>query len=236
MCEKPVNLIVDTGADVSIIKENRLNDFQKIFIDQKCTINGVTDGKVETIGRTSGNIILNDTLIPHHFQVVTKNFPVQTDGILGRDFLAKYGCKICLKSWLLTFEFNNQIFELPIEDKFNGNLVIPPRCQIIKQVNFVNIKENSVILSKQIKPGVFCANTLINPEVQYVKFVNINNQAETIPVDFDPEIVPANNFVTIPTDKLQQMDGKRLENLLSEIKTQNLGQEIETKLINLCKK
>lgn len=236
MCEKPVNLIVDTGADVSIIKENLLNEFQKIYINQKCTINGVTDGKVETIGRTSTNILINDTSIPHNFQVVTKNFPIQTDGILGRDFLAKYGCNICLKTWLLTFELDNQLFELPIEDKYNGNLVIPPRCQIIKQVNFVNINENSVILSKQIKPGVFCANTLINPETQYVKFVNVNNHAEIIPLDFNPEIIPANNFVTISTDKLQGKDDRRLENLLSEIETQNLGKEIETKLISLCKK
>lgn len=102
MCEKPVNLIVDTGADVSIIKENLLNEFQKMYINQKCTINGVADGRIETIGRTSTNIIIDGTVLPHHFQVVAKKNPIKSDGILGRDFLAKYGCNICLKTWLLT--------------------------------------------------------------------------------------------------------------------------------------
>lgn len=101
MCNKPCILIVDTGADISIIKENILNPKQNIYPKRKCTINGITEGKLESVGLTYTNIVMNDVQIPINFQVVPKEFPICTDGILGRDFLANYACNICLKSWLL---------------------------------------------------------------------------------------------------------------------------------------
>lgn len=237
MCEKPVNLTVDTGADVSIIKENLLNEFQKIYIKQKCTIKGVTDGKIETIGSTPTNIIIDNTSIPHNFQVVTKHFPIQTDGILGRDFLAKHGCNICLKTWLITFEIGRKRFEVPIEDKFNGNIVIPPRCQVIKKLKLSHVKEDSVILSKQIRPGVFCANTIVGPEAQYVKFVNVNNNAEVIPHNFDVlKIVPIRNYSTLPLDKHENNDNDRVQQLMNELNLQSSLPEVKRKLGDLCAK
>lgn len=80
-CDKTVTLIVDTGADVSIIKETTLKYDTDIYVNQNCIINGVTDGKLQTICCTYTNVLLNNFKIPHTFQAVTKDFPIFADGI-----------------------------------------------------------------------------------------------------------------------------------------------------------
>lgn len=196
-CDKPVILIVDTGADVSIIKENTLKYDTDIYVNQNCIINGVTDGKLQTIGCTYTNVILNNFKIPHTFQAATKDFPIFADGILGRDFLVKYGWNICLRTWLLTFEYNNEKLEIPIQDKYEENFIIPPRCQIKKQIKLIKVTEESVILSKEIKSGVFYSNALVGPEKQYVNIMNVNDNYEKISLNdvlTNIDVVPANKF------------------------------------------
>ena len=134
MCDKPCNLIVDTGADISIIKENTLEQLQNIYPQRNCIINVITKGSIESVGKTYTNILINNFKIPHEFQVVEKDFPISPDGILGKYFLSKYGCNIYLKSWIISFDFQDETFEIPINDKQNNSIIIPPRCQIIRKL------------------------------------------------------------------------------------------------------
>lgn len=234
MCEKICTLIVDTGADISVIKENILNPNQHIYPAQKCIINGITEGKTESIGLTYTNIKIDYNKIPANFQVVDKNFPICTDGILGRDFLANYGCNICLKSWLLTFSYKNEHFEIPIEDKFQDHLVIPPRCQVIKQIFIPEIKEDSVVIADQIKPGVFIGNSVINNKIQFINVLNVNSSTRTIPHTFKPKIVPLKDYLLVNPNK-QKETSTRSHQLIDELNLSTIPDEgIKSKLKQLC--
>lgn len=242
MCRQPVTLIVDTGADISIIKENTMKPLENIYIDENCMINGVTDGKLKTIGCTYTNILINNYKIPQKFQAVTKDFPIFADGILGRDFLVNFECNICLKTWLLTFELNQEKFEIPIQDKFKENFIIPPRCQIIKQIKLINITEDSVILSHELKPGVFYSNALVNKDSQYVNIMNVNNSYETVSlndVSSNLKILAASKFDEVQvntTKQKQKRDKERITKMKNEISTNNVPSEARSELINLCEK
>ena len=196
MCDKSCTLIVDTGADVSLIKENILQPTTNIYTNHKCMINGVTSGQIETIGISHTNSLMNGVKIPLNFQVVDKEFPITTDGILGRDFLAHYGTKICLKTWLLSFDYQNQTFEIPIEDKFDSKIIIPPRCQIIiKEVDIEGVTEDCVIIGDQMDTGVFYSNTIISPTSKYVQIVNSKEQPVTVHVTaIKPKLIPLRKF------------------------------------------
>lgn len=235
MCEKPCTLIVDTGADVSLIKENILKPITNIYTAQKCILNGITEGKSESIGLAHTNVEINGVEIPIDFQVVESNFPFRTNGILGRDFLTKYGCNICLKSWLLTFSVNNEIFEIPIEDKFKDELVIPPRSQVVKKMTIPGIKKDSVILADQIKPGLFIGNSIVNSKEQYINILNVKPTAETIPQNYKPKMIPLEKFIFKNTQETEIKNLIRNEKLLKELNVSNIAdEEIKEKLRQLC--
>lgn len=213
MCDKSCTLIVDTGADISLIKENILQKSTNIYTNHKCIINGVTSGKIETIGISHTNILMNGVKIPLNFQVVDKEFPIATDGILGRDFLAHYGTNICMRTWLLSFDYQNQTFEIPIEDKFDSKIIIPPRCQIVKKIDIEGVTEDCVVIGNHIDPGVFYSNTIVSPASKYIQIVNTNEQSVTVHNILKPKLIPLRKFevkiqprnVKNKTERLQKL-------------------------------
>lgn len=78
------SFIVDSGADISIFKRNKILPNQRIDLNRKFKINGITNSTIETIAETETALITeNDLSIVHNFQIVDDSFPIPTDGILG---------------------------------------------------------------------------------------------------------------------------------------------------------
>lgn len=65
-----------------------------INVNDKCKINGIVDGLVETLGSIDASIFIDNVEFQHRFQIVSKDFPVPADGILGLDFISKYNCSL----------------------------------------------------------------------------------------------------------------------------------------------
>lgn len=117
--------IVDSGADVSLFKVTKVPPLQIVDFNKKLKITGVTAGVTETIADAQTYLTLNNLNLTHPFQLVNENFPIPTDGILGRDFLVKFRCTNDYDNWLLNFNFQNHCISIPIEDKINNSIIIP---------------------------------------------------------------------------------------------------------------
>jgi hypothetical protein len=92
-------LLVDTGADVSLLKTDNLDKDGTFDPDGKIKVKGV----IETYG-TVKTVVNSDFLkIPSTFNLVSKQVDIPCDGILGRDFLKKAGAQICHASGTFTF-------------------------------------------------------------------------------------------------------------------------------------
>lgn len=80
--DKKLTFLLDTQADISLVKENSL--FTKIFIDTNDTITlkGITSEGVLSRGKAKINLNIDDVVIPHDFNVVSFDFPIPADGIL----------------------------------------------------------------------------------------------------------------------------------------------------------
>lgn len=75
------------------MKPNKLNQNEIIAVDDKCIITGINEHSTETLGSMTIDLhVTNDLIVFHKFQIVNQEFPIPTDGILGRDFLSKYHC------------------------------------------------------------------------------------------------------------------------------------------------
>uniref|UniRef100_A0ABD2X844 CCHC-type domain-containing protein n=1 Tax=Trichogramma kaykai TaxID=54128 RepID=A0ABD2X844_9HYME len=80
-----VELMLDTGAAVSVIKYSEISKKAVVDFDKKILLRGITDNTIRSIGET---IICLNNEIPVKFQVVKNDFPIQEGGILGTRFFA----------------------------------------------------------------------------------------------------------------------------------------------------
>ena len=130
------SFIIDSGSDISIFKKEKNSKLQRINPNKRFKITGITDGITETIAETETILQFQNGLkLVHNFQIVETNFPIPTDGIIGRDFLCKYRCIVDYDQWLLKFIFNNHSIEVPIKDNIDNGFILPKRSEMIKNIS-----------------------------------------------------------------------------------------------------
>ena len=78
------------GRQTEVIKENYIIDKKKIYPFKILRLTGITSDKVPTLV----TVVLTVFGFPVTFHVVGKEFPIEQDGILGRDFLKQTKTKI----------------------------------------------------------------------------------------------------------------------------------------------
>lgn len=99
---KNFNFLVDTGANLSLLNSDYINDFEYIKSKTTGTIFGM-EGKVQETSYIDILLQGNSHLFAGHFQVVDlktafgrikDEYGIEIHGILGNDFLKKYNCII----------------------------------------------------------------------------------------------------------------------------------------------
>jgi hypothetical protein len=100
---KTLELLIDTGSDVNIIKINKLRKDLKINENNKLYLKGINETKIETIGTIHLVIGINNDKFNVEFNVVKAEFPIPKDGILGHRFLSenKAIIDICNKTMII---------------------------------------------------------------------------------------------------------------------------------------
>lgn len=169
-----IKVLIDTGADISLIKANVLKS--TTIIDNKAIkINGITNDQIESLGKIETQIYLptNKTLT-HTFHIIPGDILLPFDAIVGLDFISKFSAILDYSKWELTINKPFKI-SLPI---FNGpkktTSVIPPRSESIRKIPF-EIEDDVVIHRQEIEQGVYVANTVVSRNSPYVRILNTNN-------------------------------------------------------------
>lgn len=223
--------MIDCGSDISIIKANKVNLNRTVFPNDTCNITGIGHTSEKTIASTYSNILIDGNKLPQKLHIVKNDFPIPTDGILGRDFFTAYKCQINYDSWILHIGTANA--SLPIVDNLHGKFIIPPRCEIIKQVRIPTIPEPMVAVAQEITPGIFYANSIIDKDNTYLKFLNTTESNAVIPINFMPKLEPLKNFQSV-SDSNNQNTKDRNKQLLSELNIQHPDPIVKSNLEHLC--
>jgi len=96
---KELVFLLDTGVEISILKENSDN-FQNIQDNHIINIQGIS----QKVTKSKGLIQTSKYIIPHDFHIVNMQFAIPCDGILGIDFSKRYNCQLDFKpseDWLI---------------------------------------------------------------------------------------------------------------------------------------
>jgi len=93
---KPLVFLVDTGENISIVKENS-GVFHDIKDNYIIDIKGISQEVTKSKKVTSIEIQTTKYIIQHDFHIVDLQFAVPCDGILGIDIIKKYNCQLVFK-------------------------------------------------------------------------------------------------------------------------------------------
>lgn len=109
-------MLIDTGAQVSLIKHKAIQNQSLINTNDQITIKSI-HGSEKTIGKINTNIQENNNNIPIELHV-TNNIALKEDGILGYDFIRNPAI-INGPSKIITLQSKNTTTSFPIEQREN---------------------------------------------------------------------------------------------------------------------
>lgn len=127
--------LVDSQADISVIKYNVLkNDIAYDSFDTVC-IRGVTDGGIHSLGTLNNDLYFENASLTHKFHIVPGEFNIPADGILGRDFIKLHQCHLDYEHMIVYFNLNNERVVIPmLQGPDQDTIVLPARCEVIPMV------------------------------------------------------------------------------------------------------
>lgn len=173
--------LVDTQADVSILKINAMRQNFNIDTDNSIQLKGITDGYINSHGTQNIKLYFDNVQIKHQFHVVDNDFPIPSHGILGKDFIQKFKCNLDYGDMNFTIKTEKHTIIIPINfGPTNDNIAIPQRCEVFRIFKIKNFTETSFIEHQEISPGVFIANTIAHDSTPIVRIINTNEEMAVI--------------------------------------------------------
>ncbi|GFX74346.1 retrovirus-related Pol polyprotein from transposon 412 [Trichonephila clavipes] len=168
--ELPCNMIIDTGANVSIIRNDLAQKLQEklIWTPPRVVLQTVTGEKIDIHGKLKVKIKFGDTTYQHAVHVADIADPF----ILGLDFLKEHGFTLDFnKNELRSIHEEVTIFKIEHRTESirqvtaNENITIPPRTEIIVPGyigNDVSFNSGLIGTAENKANGLLIASTLVD--------------------------------------------------------------------------
>lgn len=171
--KKALRLLVDSGSDICLIRLTEIRN-DKINIEKiNLKIAGVS-GQLQVLGKTDLNLLIGCKTYVQEFLVVDNKIQIPADGILGRDFMTKYG---------VTLDYENALMAIG-EDKIKihmgivGAVGLDTHCKRVLEAlerEFQELESLDRRVEKKVREMV-------------VEFSDI--------FKLEDEVIPPNNFYT----------------------------------------
>ena len=241
--ENELLFLVDTGADISLLKGDKLIGTTEYDPYRKVKVKCVDCSPMETYGVLEAKIELKNSSIVHDFQLVNKQVDIPCDGILGRDFLQYARAKLCYESRTVTL--NGEIYKTVGKTKQSelrepnvrkiGQNKLPPRAESILKVPvtpgspLVGIKDKC-----EIQEGVMIAASLTRVEEGYAITSILNTNDTEVNVQ---ELLVELDEVDLTWDRGSSTEFEsqdREKQIQTQLRLVHLNTEERTLLVQTC--
>lgn len=169
VANRPVKFLIDSGSSISLINQNLVKSEAYVLTNKKIEIIGATGHSATTVAMVNSEILIENKNINHDFHIYDRELELNTDGILGWDFLKKFKCNI-------DFENKKLILQVPISGKQNEITVTKPKEVVVenKQTNDNTIGVSSQSNSMKEKNSKGCESQNDNTISQVNQYKNFN--------------------------------------------------------------
>ena len=236
-------LLVDTGADISLLKGSKLVGSTEYDPDKKIRVKCVDGSPMETHGVVEAKIELGNSSIRHGFQLVNNQVDIPCDGILGRDFLQRVKAKICYET--RTVELNGEVCKMrgkteQLEERETRVkkielIKLPPRTESIVRLPVTPGSPLVGVINKwEIQEGVIVAASLTKVNEGYVMTSILNTNDKE--VEMKEPLVELEKFdTTWSNDRTTEFNSQNREkNILEQLRLEHLNNEEEKLLVETC--
>ena len=241
VCSETAVLLADSGADCCILKVNCCKDDMLIDTSKALSLQGISENATTTLGQCLVDIVINDNIVTHLFQVVKSDFPIPYDGILGRDFLNRFQCAIDFKKKNISSYVNSKLCIWPFF-YVDDSLTVPARAEAVHRIKVPNSRNGNLYFceNKEIMKGLYVANSILKSDNGYVyaSLVNTNDndlQIEKVNLNLEPlenfNIFPVNSM---NSDRLESNNLNRLNTLINNINSDHMSSDERQSIIDLC--
>lgn len=184
--------LLDSGADVSIIKFSELKGDTPCVKNLKLSINGLSNEKLQTLGYCHVDLSINNINYPVIFHIVEDSFPIPYAGILGNDILTQLKTKIDNDNNLLhfrngsipltRFEKNLTANETIIKENTNSQMFIAgARTETVIKVKILNSQIKAGIIEPiEINEGLYLSSSCVKVDHNNFALTTILNTTDTL--------------------------------------------------------
>lgn len=223
--------LVDSQADISILKINSLSYELQYDTSERIRIKGVTGATVQSLGTTLVYLHMNNISIQHKFHLVDDNISIPTDGIIGKDFIRYHRC--CIDYDEMSFKFPNYGLTIPISSELlDGSKVLPARSEIFRVFRVTASEFPSVIQTREIAKDVFIPTTIAYAPETWIRVLNTTDENVVIP-SYPIESQPLSDFDIFNTHGNSFKRNSRNEELKELLKTK-IPTHAPTDLLEMC--
>ena len=205
--DKKLVLLVDSGAEVSLVKKSTMTTNIKLNTNERKNMEGAFGG----YERTQGSIKMSHEIlsgVSFKFHVVGDNTELPADGVLGRDNMwGKAIVNSCTQELVFMDELKREIFKLPMVTLERGKALSKPACEarIIegRAMRPIKMKVNTnvsviVVHKKELAPGIYLgeAVTDVKDGEAIVPVLNTTEVDYAIEENFRPSFTDYNQFLS----------------------------------------
>lgn len=235
-----LRFLIDTGADVSMVKAALLKDNTEFNAGETILLQGIADKAIKTMGTTDINLSAHKLEITHKFHIVDHQIKLTYDGILGRDFWEGNDAKI---------DYAKRVVAIPGKsirfDNREINLIrLKPRSETVVAAPTRSMKAG-ITPKQELKPGVYLAEALTIPQQGKCITTVINTLEEEIEVDIPEvtldEVVSEDTSLSPNKDNVVQIYSiartdlsHRLSTLREQLRVDHLISEERVPLVHIC--
>jgi hypothetical protein len=218
-----IRFLLDTGADISLVKSSMLARGTEFDPNQKVKIKSVNGSIVKTHGTLVLHIFGEGVVSPFKVHLVNKQVDLVYDGILGSDFLRHTQATICYEEGVVTFKQGNKKWNKRLSrnnlaseegEEFKDRLIrgvnqtvqgtvrcrkliLPKRSEVIVRLPVQNGRDGQegLIEKSMLSEGIYLANSVSKVTGDQVITSILNIKDEDVTIDR-------------PTIELKELDGE----------------------------
>ncbi|KAI4473165.1 hypothetical protein M0804_015460 [Polistes exclamans] len=185
-----VTLMIDTGADINLIKTKKLAKRTIINTKRIGQLTSISPDTQKTLGTVKLIIFGEKTT----FHVVDNHFPISADGIIGNEFLRSTPTNIDYIREVLIVK--NRRFPFTVSDKVG----IPPRTSKVIFCHVINADvKDGYIPRIQLPMGVYAGEALVGNVDGRAYFRLINTTSRFVSLQIPKLELLAYNIETLPS-------------------------------------
>lgn len=227
--------LVDSESDVTIIKISALKKNLKYNASDIISMRGITDGRRFSLGSMNIFLIFKHLHIEHKVHIVTDDFPIRTDGIIGKDFNKRHACLIDFGAMEFTIRPKNMTpATIPIHEIAKDTVPVPERSESFQMLRIEAEKYPCIVEAQEVNKHVFVPTTIVHQRDSWIRILNVNIHS----VNVSSKDIKTSNIddYDIGVFKKPKSD-KKLSNRqthLSQLLNAKMPSHIRAKLLPLC--